>query len=201
MTISAQQVKELRTKTGIGFMDCKQALEETGGDLHKAVEYLRKKGMATAAKKAGRATTQGTVFSYIHGNGRIGVLVEINCETDFVARTAAFQELSKDIAMQIAASGPLYVSREDVPAECVEKEKEIVRAQMGEIKKPEEMLQKIIEGKMDKSFYAKVCLMDQPFIKDDSKTIKSLITEKISQLGENIVVSRFARYELGEQSE
>jgi elongation factor Ts len=201
MAISAQQVKELRTKTGIGFMDCKQALEETGGDLHKAVEYLRKRGLSTAAKKAGRATTQGTVFSYIHGNGRIGVLVEINCETDFVARTAAFLELSKDIAMQIAASGPLYVSREDVPAECVEKEREIVRAQMGEIKKPEEMLQKIIEGKMDKSFYAKVCLMDQPFIKDDSKTIKSLITEKISQFGENIVVSRFARYELGEQSE
>ncbi len=201
MTISAQQVKELRTKTGIGFMDCKQALEETGGDLEKAIEHLRKKGMATAAKKAGRATGQGAVFSYIHGGGRIGVLVEVNCETDFVARTAAFQELSKDIAMQIAASRPIYVSREDVPPECVEKEKEIVKAQMGDIKKPEEMLQKIIEGKMEKSFYAKVCLMDQPFIKDDSKTIKSLITDKISQLGENIVVSRFARYELGEQSE
>jgi elongation factor Ts len=201
MTISAQQVKELRIKTGIGFMDCKQALEETDGDVEKAVEYLRKKGMATAAKKAGRATSQGAVISYIHGNGRIGVLVEVNCETDFVARTAAFQELSKDIAMQIAASRPIYVSREDVPAECVEKEKEIVKAQMGDIKKPEEMLQKIVEGKMEKSFYAKVCLMDQPFIKDDSKTIKSLITEKISQLGENLVVSRFARYELGEQSE
>jgi len=201
MTISAQQVKDLRTKTGIGFMDCKQALEETGGDLEKAVEHLRKKGLATAAKKAGRATKQGAVTSYIHGNGRIGVLVEINCETDFVARTAAFQELSKDIAMQIAASRPLFVSREDVPAECVEKEKEIVRAQLGEMKKPEEMLQKIVEGKMEKSFYARACLLDQPFIKDDSKTIKSLITDKISQLGENIVVSRFARYELGEQSE
>jgi len=201
MTISAQQVKELRTKTGIGFMDCKQALEETGGDQEKAIEFLRKKGLATAAKKAGRATGQGAITSYIHGNGRIGVLVEINCETDFVARTAAFQELSKDIAMQIAASRPIYVSREDVPAEYIEKEKEIIRAQMGDIKKPEEMLQKIIEGKMDKGFYSKVCLLEQPFIKDDSKTIKSLITEKISQLGENIVVSRFARYELGEHSE
>jgi len=201
MTISAQQVKELRTKTGIGFMDCKQALEETDGDLEKAIEHLRKKGMATAAKKAGRATSQGAVLSYIHGNGRIGVLVEVNCETDFVARTEAFQELSKDIAMQIAASRPIYVSREDVPTECVEKEKEIVKAQMGDIKKPEEMLQKIIEGKMDKSFFAKVCLLDQPFIKDDSKTVKSLIADKISQLGENIVVSRFARYELGEKSE
>ncbi|MEW5802778.1 MAG: translation elongation factor Ts [bacterium] len=201
MAISAQQVKELRTKTGIGFMDCKQALEETGGDMEKAVEHLRKKGLATAAKKAGRAATQGAVTSYIHGAGRIGVLVEVNCETDFVARTEAFMELSKDIAMQIAASKPLYVSREDVPAECVEKEKEIIKAQMGDVKKPEEMLQKIIEGKIDKGFYSKVCLLDQPFIKDDSKTVKSLITEKIAQLGENIVVSRFARYELGEQSE
>ncbi|MCL6582248.1 MAG: translation elongation factor Ts [bacterium] len=201
MSISAQQVKELRTKTGIGFMDCKQALEETGGDMEKAIEYLRKKGLATAAKKAGRATKQGLVTSYIHGNGKIGVLLEINCETDFVARTRDFQELAKDIAMQIAASKPLYVSREDVPAECIEKEKEIVRAQIGDTKKPEEILMKIIEGKLEKGFYAKVCLLDQPFIKDDTKTVKSLITDKIAQLGENITISRFARYELGELAE
>ncbi|MEW6380305.1 MAG: translation elongation factor Ts [bacterium] len=201
MSISAQQVKELRTKTGIGFMDCKQALEETGGDMEKAVETLRKKGLATAAKKAGRATKQGLVTSYIHGAGKIGVLLEINCETDFVARTDGFQELAKDISMQIAASRPLYVSREEIPAECIEKEKEIVRAQMGDTKKPEEILQKIIEGKMEKGFYARVCLLDQPFIKDDSRTVKSLIMDKISQLGENIMVSRFVRFELGEQAE
>lgn len=201
MSISAQQVKELRIKTGSGFMDCKHALEESGGDMEKAVDFLRKKGLATAAKKAGRTTGQGAVVSYIHGNGRIGVLVEVNCETDFVARTDNFQELTRDIAMQIAASRPIYISREDVPAECVEKEKEIIRAQMEDTRKPEEILQKIIEGKIDKGLYARVCLLDQPFIKDDSKSIKSVITDKIAQLGENIVVSRFVRYELGEQGD
>ena len=198
MSISAQQVKELRNKTGIGFMDCKQALEECGGDMEKAIEYLRKKGMATAAKKAGRATSEGLVTSYIHAGGKIGVLVEINCETDFVARTPDFQDLAKDIAMQIAASSPIYVSREDIPAEEIEKERQIIEAQLGETKKPPQILQKIIEGKLEKGFFTKVRLLDQPFIKDDSKTVKDRIREAIAKLGENIVVRRFVRYELGE---
>lgn len=198
MSISALQVKELRSKTGIGFMECKQALEECNGDSEKAIEYLRKKGLATAAKKAGRTTGQGSITSYIHGNGKIGVLLEINCETDFVARTTDFQELAKDVAMQIAASSPIYVSRDDVPCELIEKEKEIVKAQIGDIKKPEEILQKIIEGKLEKGFYAKICLLDQPFIKDDSKSVKNHVTDAIAKLGENIVVRRFVRFELGE---
>ncbi len=199
MSISAQLVKELRNKTGIGFMDCKKALMECGTDLEKAVEYLRKKGLSTAAKKAGRTAGQGLVASYIHGNGRIGVLLELNCETDFVARTTDFQELTKDIAMQIAASNPIYITREEIPSELIEKEMEIVKAQLGDTNKPEKILEKIIAGKMEKSFYTKVSLLDQPFIKDDSKNVKSLIMDAISKLGENIVVSRFVRYALGEQ--
>ncbi len=199
MSISAQLVKELRNKTGIGFMDCKKALMECGTDLEKAVEYLRKKGLSTAAKKAGRTAGQGLVASYIHGNGKIGVLLELNCETDFVARTTDFQELTKDIAMQIAASNPIYITREEIPSELIEKEMEIVKAQLGDTNKPEKILEKIIEGKMEKSFYTKVSLLDQPFIKDDSKNVKSLIMDAISKLGENIVVSRFVRYALGEQ--
>ena len=199
MSISAQLVKELRNKTGIGFMDCKKALMECGADLEKAVEYLRKKGLSTAAKKAGRTAGQGLVASYIHGNGKIGVLLEINCETDFVARTTDFQELTKDISMQIAASNPIYITREEIPSELIEKEMEIVKAQLGDTNKPEKILEKIIEGKMEKSFYTKVSLLDQPFIKDDSKSVKSLIMDAISKLGENIVVSRFVRYALGEQ--
>ena len=199
MSVSAQQVKELRNKTGIGFMDCKKALMECGGDLEKAVEHLRKKGLATAAKKAGRTAGQGLVASYIHGNGKIGVLLELNCETDFVARTVDFQELAKDIAMQIAASNPSYITREEIPPELIEKEIEIVKAQLGETNKPEKILEKIIEGKMEKSFYTKVSLLDQPFIKEDSKNVKSVIMDAISKLGENIVVSRFVRYALGEQ--
>ena len=199
MSVSAQQVKELRNKTGIGFMDCKKALMECGGDLEKAVEHLRKKGLATAAKRAGRTAGQGVVASYIHGNGKIGVLLEINCETDFVARTTDFQELAKDIAMQIAASNPSYITREEIPSELIEKEMEIVKAQLGDTNKPEKILEKIIAGKMEKSFYTKVSLLDQPFIKDDSKSVKSVIMDAISKLGENIVVSRFVRYALGEQ--
>ena len=199
MSISAQLVKELRNKTGIGFMDCKKALMECGADLEKAVEYLRKKGLSTAAKKAGRTAGQGLVASYIHGNGKIGVLLEINCETDFVARTTDFQELTKDIAMQIAASNPIYITREEIPSELIEKEMEIVKAQLGDTSKPEKILEKIIEGKMEKSFYTKVSLLDQPFIKDDSKSVKTIIMDAISKLGENIVVSRFVRYALGEQ--
>ena len=199
MSISAQLVKELRNKTGIGFMDCKKALMECGTDLEKAVEYLRKKGLSTAAKKAGRTAGQGLVASYIHGNGKIGVLLELNCETDFVARTTDFQKLTKDIAMQIAASNPIYITRVEIPSELIEKEMEIVKAQLGDTNKPEKILEKIIEGKMEKSFYTKVSLLDQPFIKDDSKSVKSLIMDAISKLGENIVVSRFVRYALGEQ--
>jgi len=199
MSVSAQQVKELRNKTGIGFMDCKKALNECGGDLEKAVEYLRKKGLATAAKKAGRTAGQGLVASYIHGNGKIGVLLEVNCETDFVARTTDFQELAKDIAMQIAASNPSYITREEISSELIEEEIEIVKAQLGDTNKPEKILEKIIEGKMEKSFYTKVSLLDQPFIKDDSKSVKTVIMDAISKLGENIVVSRFVRYALGEQ--
>jgi len=199
MSVSAQMVKELRNKTGIGFMDCKKALMECGADLEKAVEYLRKKGLSTAAKKAGRTAGQGLVASYIHGNGKIGVLLELNCETDFVARTTDFQELTKDIAMQIAASNPSYITREEISSELIEKEMEIVKAQLGDTNKPEKILEKIIEGKMEKSFYTKVSLLDQPFIKDDSKSVKSLIMDAISKLGENIVVSRFVRYALGEK--
>lgn len=199
MSISAQLVKELRNKTGIGFMDCKKALMECGEDLEKAVEYLRKKGLSTAAKKAGRNAGQGLVASYIHGNGKIGVLLELNCETDFVARTTDFQKLTKDIAMQIAASNPIYITREEIPSELIEKEMEIVKAQLGDTNKPEKILEKIIEGKMEKSFYTKVSLLDQPFIKDDSKSVKSVIMEAVAKLGENIVVSRFVRYALGEQ--
>jgi len=198
MSISAQQVKELREKTGIGFMDCKQALEESGGDIPKAIEYLRKKGLATASKKVGRTTSQGIITSYIHGNGKIGVLVEVNCETDFVARTDDFQGMVKDIAMQIAAYNPTYVSREEIPREVIEKEREIAKAQLGDTNKPEEIVRKIVEGKLEKNFYARVCLLDQPFIKDDSKNVQSLITDTIAKLGENILVSRFARFELGE---
>jgi elongation factor Ts len=198
MSITAQQVKELREKTGIGFMDCKQALEESGGDMPKAIEYLRKKGLATASKKVGRTTSQGIITSYIHGNGKIGVLVEVNCETDFVARTDDFQGMVKDIAMQIAAYNPTYVSREEIPQEVIEKEREIAKAQLGDTNKPEEIVRKIVEGKLEKNFYARVCLLDQPFIKDDSKNVQSLITDTIAKLGENILVSRFARFELGE---
>ncbi len=199
MSVSAQEVKELRNKTGIGFMVCKKALEECAGDLDKAIEYMRKKGLASASKKAGRTTGQGLVTSYIHGNGRIGVLLEINCETDFVARTPDFQELAKNISMQVAASNPVYVSREDIPGEVIDKEREIINAQIGDTKKPEAILLKIVEGKLEKGFFAKVCLLDQLFIKDDSKNVKSIITDAIAKLGENILVRRFVRYELGEQ--
>lgn len=199
MSVSAQEVKELRNKTGIGFMVCKKALEECAGDLDKAIEYLRKKGLASASKKASRTTGQGLVTSYIHGNGRIGVLLEINCETDFVARTPDFQELAKNISMQVAASNPVYVSREDIPGEVIDKEREIINAQIGDTKKPEAILLKIVEGKLEKGFFAKVCLLDQLFIKDDSKNVKSIITDAIAKLGENILVRRFVRYELGEQ--
>ncbi len=195
--ISKDLVKELREKTGAGIGDCRKALEENNGDMEKASEWLREKGIAGAAKRSGRSANQGLIHSYIHGNGKVGVLVEINCETDFVARTEDFQELAKDVAMQVAAMSPLYVKREDVPLEIIEKEKEIYRAQLADQKKPPQVVEKIIEGKLDK-YFKEVCLLEQPFIKEDSKTIEDLVKEKIAKIGENIVIKRFARFVLGE---
>ncbi len=195
--ISASMVKELREKSGAGMMDCKKALAESGGDFGKAEEYLRKKGLSAAAKKAGRAATEGAVASYIHMGGKIGVLVEVNCETDFVARTEGFQSLVKDLSMQIAAAAPQYVKREEVPAAVIEKEMEIARAQAREQKKPEPIIEKIATGKVEK-FYKEVVLMEQAFVKDDKKTIQDLVTETVAKIGENIQVRRFARFVLGE---
>ncbi|MFZ5642410.1 MAG: translation elongation factor Ts [Bacillota bacterium] len=195
--ISAALVKELRERTGAGMMDCKKALGEVGGDLDKAVDYLREKGLAAAAKKAGRVTAEGLVESYIHGAGRIGVLVEVNCETDFVAKTDEFKMLARDIAMQIAASKPEYVSKEDVPQETIAKEKEILAAQAANEGKPEKIIEKMVEGRIEK-YYKEVCLLEQPFIKDPDKTVSQLLTESVSKIGENISVRRFVRYELGE---
>ena len=197
MAISASLVKELREKTGAGMLVCKKALEEAGGDIGKASEILREKGLAAAAKKAGRIATEGLVESYIHAGGRIGVLVEVNCETDFVAKTDQFREFVKDIAMQIAAANPQYLRREDVPAEALEKEKEILRAQALNEGKPEKVIDKIVEGRISK-FYEENCLMEQAFIKDPDKTITQLVNEKIATIGENISIRRFARFELGE---
>jgi elongation factor Ts len=190
-------VKELREKTGAGMMDCKKALAEAGGDFAKAEDVLRKKGLSAAAKKSSRAATEGAVASYIHMGGKIGVLVEVNCETDFVARTEGFQTLVKDVAMQIAAVAPQWVRREDVPPEVVAKEIEIAKAQMRDQKKPEAILEKIAQGKVEK-FYEQACLLDQPFVKDDKKKVKDVVTEAIAKIGENIQIRRFSRFVLGE---
>jgi elongation factor Ts len=197
MEITASLVKELREKTGAGMMDCKKALSETSGDFEKAVEYLRKKGIASAAKKAGRATKEGLVSSYIHGEGKVGVLVEVNCETDFVARTEQFRQFVKDLSMHIAAAMPTWVRPEEVPASILSKEKEIAIAQMQASGKPAAVLEKIAEGKV-KKFYEDSCLMQQKFVKDPNKTIEDLLKETIAALGENISVRRFTRYQLGE---
>src|SRR5437016_4167959 len=198
--VSATQVKELREKTGAPMMDCKNALTEAKGDLEAAIVVLRKKGIATAAKKATRVTSEGSVTSYIHAGGKIGVLVEINCESDFVARTDDFKDLIKDIAMHIAASDPKFVRKEDVTPEAFEKEKEIYRAQATSTGKPANVVEKIVEGKMAK-FYEEVCLMDQPFVKEPSISIHQLIASKIGKLGENISVRRFARFKVGDVGE
>jgi elongation factor Ts len=195
--ISAKVVAELREKTGAGMMDCKKALTEAGGDLAKAEDVLRKKGLSAAAKKTGRAATEGAVSSYIHMGGKIGVLLEVNCETDFVARTEGFQTLVKDLAMHVAAAAPQYVRREEVPAEVVAKEMEIAKEQMRAQKKPEAMLEKIAAGKLEK-FYSEVCFLEQPFVKDDKKKIQDVVTEAVAKIGENIQVRRFARFVLGE---
>jgi elongation factor Ts len=194
--ITAEMVKELREKTGAGLMDCKRVLSESNGDVEKAIDMLRQKGLATAAKKATRTASEGLIGSYIHMD-KLGVMIEINCETDFVARTEDFRNLVKDIAMHIAAANPAYASREDVPQEIIEREKEIYRAQV--VNKPPQVIEKILEGKLEK-FYSDTCLLDQIFIKDaeGKQKIKDLITEKIAKLGENIVFRRFARFQLGE---
>src|SRR6516164_1443403 len=200
VNISATQVKELREKTGAPMMDCKQALTESKGDMEAAIVYLRKKGVSVAAKKAARVTSEGSVASYIHAGGKIGVLVEVNCESDFVARTEDFKELIHDLAMHIAASDPKFVRKEDVTPEAFEREKDIYRAQAAATGKPPQVVEKIVEGKMSK-FYEEVCLYEQPFIKDQTVSISQLVATKIGKLGENIAVRRFARFKVGEAGE
>jgi elongation factor Ts len=195
--ISADMVKQLREKTAAGIMDCKEALGECDADMDKAVEYLRKKGLATAAKRAGREMSEGLVHAYIHTGGKIGVLVEVNCETDFVARNEDFAELTKNIAMHIAASSPVGIRPEDVPADVVEKEKEIYRAQALESGKPEKVIDKIVEGKLAK-FYKESCLLNQPYVRNPDITVADMLNEAIAKIGENITVKRFTRYQIGE---
>ena len=197
MEITASLVKDLREKTGAGMMDCKKALAEASGDFEKAIDYLRKKGIASAAKKAGRATKEGSISSYIHGEGKVGVLLEVNCETDFVARTEQFRTFVKDVSMHIAAASPQWVTPDEVPADVIAKEKEISIAQLAASGKPAAMLEKIAEGKI-KKFFEDSCLMQQPFVKAPDKTIETLQKEMIAALGENIAIRRFARFVLGE---
>ena len=198
--ISATMVKDLREKTGAGMMDCKSALEEANGDLEKAIEILRKKGLASAAKRAGRVAKDGVIGHYIHMGGKVGVLVEVNCETDFVARTPDFQTLAKEIAMHIAAASPLVVRREDLSKETLEKEREIYRAQFAGQNKPANVVDKIVEGKLE-SYYSQVCLLDQPSVRDPNITVKQMITNAAAKTGENVTVSRFVRFKLGESAE
>ncbi|MGD8343949.1 MAG: translation elongation factor Ts [Desulfobacterales bacterium] len=195
--ISAGMVKELREKTGAGMMDCKKALSEVDGDIDKAVEFLRKKGLATAQKRAGRALNEGIIQSYIHMTGKLGVLVEVNCETDFVAKNEDFQDFAKNIAMHIAASNPLGITAEDVPEDLIEKEKEIYRAQALEMGKPENVIDKIVEGKL-KKFYEESCLLNQPYVRDTNLSVADLLNELIAKIGENISIKRFVRYQIGE---
>ncbi len=196
MDIPAEMVKELRQRTGIGVMECKEALQESQGDIDRAIAILRKKGYARAKEKMSRQTTQGIVQSYIHLDGKLGVLVEVNCESDFVARNEEFRELVKNIAMQIAAASPRFVSAEEIPPAELEEEREIIRAQLKDMQKPPQIIEKIVEGKL-KKFYEEVCLLQQPYIKDDKVTVQQLIASYIAKIGENIRVRRFARFELG----
>ncbi len=197
MEISASSVRDLRDRTGAGIMDCKKALKETEGDVDKAVDYLKKKGMAAASKKAGRVATEGLVGSYLHAGGKIGVIVEVNCETDFVAKNEDFQNLIKDIAMHIAAANPLNVRRDEISAELIEKEREMFRAQALETGKPENIVDKIVQGRVDK-FCAEITLMEQAFVKDPDKTIEMVVSEAVSKIGEKISIRRFARFHVGE---
>ena len=200
MEITAGHVKKLREKTGVGLMDCKEALKHSSGDMEKAIEYLREKGLAKLQKRSGRVASEGVITSYIHAGSKVGVMVEVNSETDFVAKTDDFQDFAKDVAMQITAANPLYINREDVPEEVKEKEKALYRRQAIDSGKPEKIVDKIAEGKMEK-FYQEVCLLDQSFIKNPDVTIKSLLESLVIKLGENIVIRRFARFQLGETTE
>jgi elongation factor Ts len=197
-TISAATVKELREKTGAGIMNCKEALSDCNGDISKAVDFLRKKGLATAAKRAGRAMTEGIVESYIHMDSKLGVLVEINCETDFVAKNDDFKEFAKNIAMHITATNPVGIRQEDVPKETIDKEKEIYRAQVLEMGKPEKIVDKIVEGKL-KKYFKDNCLMNQAYVRDPNITIEDLLNEMVAKIGENITIKRFARFKIGEE--
>ncbi len=198
MGISAQEVKDLREKTGVGMMECKKALQEAGGDIEAAIKLLRERGMAQATKRAGRATREGMIHAYIHPGSRIGVLVEVNCETDFVARTDEFKELAKDVAMQVAASSPLCIRREEVDEAVIEAEREIYRSQALQSGKPEKVIDRIVDGKLN-DFFSKVCLLEQTFIKDQKMTVSDLLQEKMAQTGENITIGRFTLYRLGEE--
>jgi elongation factor Ts len=198
-TIDAATVKQLREMTGAGIMDCKRVLAETGGNMDAAVKALREKGIASAEKKAGRAAGEGSIGVYVHTDGRQAAMVEVNCETDFVARNETFQQLCKDLAMQVVAMRPLYVRREEVPSEILEAEKKIYEAQAAEEGKPEAIQSKIAEGRLNKEFYQAACLMDQPFVKEQKQTIEQLVKEAIAKLGENIQVKRFTRYKVGEE--
>jgi len=200
LEISASLIKELREKTGVGIMDCKKALKECDGDIEKSVEYLRKKGIATAKKRGGRATSQGQIQSYIHAGGKIGVLVEVNCETDFSAKTDDFTGFVKDIAMQIAATAPIAINRESVSEDVMEKEKDIYATQARESGKPEKIIDKIVEGKM-KKFFSESCLMEQAYVKNPDITVQDLLNELMAKTGENIVISRFSRFQLGDTGE
>ncbi len=199
LEVTAKMVKELREKTGAGIMDCKQALAECNADMEKAIDFLRKKGLATAKKRAGRATLEGLIQSYIHLGGKIGVLVEVNCETDFVAKTPDFQEFTKNIAMQIAATNPVGINEEDVPKDIIEKEMEIYRAQAQEMGKPKNVADKISEGKL-KKYFKDNCLMNQPYVRDPNLTITDVLNETIAKTGEKISIKRFARFQIGEES-
>jgi elongation factor Ts len=197
LTISTALIKELREKTGVGIMDCKTALNECDGDIEKAIEYLRKKGIATAKKRGGRATSQGQVQAYIHAGGKIGVLVEVNCETDFTGKTDDFTNFSKDLAMQIAATSPIAIDREGIPDDILDKEREIYATQAKDSGKPDHVIDKIVEGKL-KKFYSEACLLEQPFVKDGDMTIQDLLNDLMAKTGENILIRRFARYQLGD---
>jgi len=198
--VTAQMVKEIRDRTGAPFLDCKKALEETSGDFERAIEILRIKGLAKAAKKVGRETPEGIITSYIHPGGKIGVMVEVNCETDFVARNEEFQTLAKEIAMQIAAANPEYISKEDVPESVLLKEKEIMKAQVMESGKPESVTDRIVQGKIEK-FYEEICLLEQAYIRDPKLKIRDILNSLVARIGENIVIRRFVRYQLGEPVE
>jgi elongation factor Ts len=199
-TISATRVKELREKTGAGFMECKAALVEAHGDMDRAITLLREKGLASASRKMGRAVSEGQVVSYVHAGGKLGVLVELNCETDFVAKTEEFLALGRDLAMQVAAASPGYVRREDVPEAVLERERAILRAQARATGKPDAVIERIVQGRLEK-FYSEVCLLEQPFIKDPGRKVEELIRELIAKVGENIVVRRFCRFQVGERLE